>query len=381
MRKIFSALLFFAVFLIWRALQGLLEGAIYTWVDDKVAAKFNLTSPAVSTVIAWGVAIGPPVALTAMILFMYHFWHTRFREKENADAANQRAVTHNEFGGTVGLPPILSLSTGENGSYSISRAINLHARSRTLNLRVENLDRKRSVTDIEVSIRSIKPYSHRTGPWCLRKGFSLSAGADIFIPLASYGESYDVKNAPRAVQTDNFLMSNSVFELLVQSNTLSARNVPTPSKETAQYVLVRATGMGTAVCDYRCKIWVDRSDGRLRIADADGNDDYLSLYEAARRLIDEDIGIFDDAARKLSGNDPILWWCYWIEGKTQVYGKYAPARVMRAFPKNGYDLKVDGTSVAGVERYGHGRWEELSILSSEFKDVLGKARHAAGQHR
>ena len=34
---------------------------------------------------------------------------------------------------------------------------------------------------------------------------------------------------------------------------------------------IRATGFDTAPCDFSCKVWVDRADGRLRIASFDPN--------------------------------------------------------------------------------------------------------------
>jgi hypothetical protein len=105
---------------------------------------------------------------------------------------------------------------------------------------------------------------------------------------------------------------------------------------------------------------------------------FMSLYEAAQRLVDEQIGVYDSVSRTLS-RDPVLWWCAWIRGNFQLYGRFAPARVMRPFPSDGYNLEREGDSVYGIQKYGDGRWVDLSIMTTDFPILLSLAKNRAGQ--
>jgi hypothetical protein len=106
---------------------------------------------------------------------------------------------------------------------------------------------------------------------------------------------------------------------------------------------------------------------------------YITLYEAARRCIDENIGIYDGAARQLSGDDPVGWWAYWIRDRTKVYGKFLPARTFRPFPQDGYFIILEGENLVAVEKSnGKGKWTDLSILASEMPRLLEEAKGRAG---
>lgn len=334
----------------------------------------------VHPIFVWGwVAIAALAALYLVFLFVSWVWKL-WRRKPPAGAPTESTVqTH-----TSSSLPALRLSTGTDGLYVTIKSHSVHTLKRILNLKVENTNRENSVTDIEVSIRSIGPYSDHIGPWRLKSGFPLAAGAETFIPLASHGELHNESSAPRIDPKARFRESDSLFEVLVDRDTPYAHNVPTPPKDTPQIICIRATGMGTSVCDYRCRIWVDRADGRLRAADADGVSaavEYLSLYEAAQRLVDARLGAYDRASRR-DARTPIQWWSYWIGLQTQLYGKLVPARVMSLIPS---DLSVDLTaaedskSVVAEQRSGPARWEEVSISATNFSALLALAQKKAGE--
>ena len=106
---------------------------------------------------------------------------------------------------------------------------------------------------------------------------------------------------------------------------------------------------------------------------------YITLYEAARRFIDANIGIYDMAARELSGDDPIGWWAYWIAPRTQIYGKLLPSLAFRPFPVDGYAIVTERENLVAFEKgRGKGKWTDLSILASEMPRLLDEAKKAAG---
>jgi hypothetical protein len=106
---------------------------------------------------------------------------------------------------------------------------------------------------------------------------------------------------------------------------------------------------------------------------------YVTLYEAARLFIDSNIGIYDAAARELSGDDPIGWWAYWIALRTQIYGKFLPSRAFRPFPMDGYAIVTEGENLAALEKGGgKGKWTDLSILASDIPRLIEEAKKASG---
>jgi hypothetical protein len=153
----------------------------------------------------------------------------------------------------------LKLSTGESGPFMKTDSRSLHRTRRMLNLKIENMDDEQAVTGIEIGIRAIEPQTEYVGPWVLASDLSLAAGAQKFIPMVSYGEA---KNSHH-YSTSGYDRSDSFFEVLTTANQ------PKPLKQTPQFISIRATGFGSAPCDYRCRVWVDQSEARLRVEDAD----------------------------------------------------------------------------------------------------------------
>jgi hypothetical protein len=363
MGKFLKACLLACLFVTWQFAQHLGASAIVDWINGALGEKFGLVRPSVAVVINAVLQIGPPVAATAAILWLYHLWASvRHTSMTTADPQPK-------IGEIVALSSRhLKISIGECGQYSITKGRSLRFTERTLFLMIENTDSRDAVTGVKVVILSIEPQTDFVGPWPpLKANFTLASGEHDLIPLAQFGEPFEGGTLP-----DRYDRTDTFFEILSGKNPLSF------DKGTPQTLTIRASGIGSAPCDYRCKIWVDRTDGRLRIADATDADKYLPLYEAALRLMDANIGIYDMAARELSHDDPIGWWAYWIENRVQVYGKFLPARTMRAFPKERYDLKVEGQSLVATERDGKNRWEDLSILELDFPSLLSQARAAAG---
>jgi class 3 adenylate cyclase len=153
----------------------------------------------------------------------------------------------------------LKISAGEAGPYLQTRGRGLRSTIRTLNLRLDNNSQNDAVTGIKIIILSIEPQQEYTGPWILVENLSLAAGDHCFIPLVCYQEAANESG----YSTNRYERSATFLEIL------STHTQPKPSRDIPQFVTIRATGFGSAPCDYKCKIWVDRPDGRLRIADAE----------------------------------------------------------------------------------------------------------------
>jgi hypothetical protein len=156
-------------------------------------------------------------------------------------------------------PSCLKISAGEDGPFFETRSESLYNTRRTLKLKLENVAVERAVSEIRLTLLSVEPQSEYIGPWVLASGITFAAGDHTFIPLVSYGEADSAQN----YSTSKYDRSDSFFIFL------TGRSCPSPSKERPQYIRVRATGVGSAPCQYRGKVWVDRSDARLRISDAE----------------------------------------------------------------------------------------------------------------
>jgi len=155
--------------------------------------------------------------------------------------------------------PALKISVGETGPYFQTKVRGLYSTIRTLKLRLDNTSQKDAVTAIKVTILFIEPQSEYVGPWLLAENLTLAAGDHCFVPFVSYQEA----DTATGYSTTRYERSATFLEIL------TAGTQPKPPRDIAQFVTVRATGIGSAPCDYRCKIWVDRPDGRLRVAAAE----------------------------------------------------------------------------------------------------------------
>ncbi len=157
---------------------------------------------------------------------------------------------------------LLRLSTGELGPF-FTTAGKPYSVRRTYYLKVENIDAEKHVTEVKLTILTIEPQEEYKGPWELESGFSLAAGDHRFIPLVEYGEANSAGYSSTA-----YSRSDSFFVVLTKGG---IGKQPTGPKAGPQTIFVRATGIGTAPCDYACRVWVQDPDGRLRIADSNGH--------------------------------------------------------------------------------------------------------------
>jgi hypothetical protein len=151
----------------------------------------------------------------------------------------------------------IGVSVGETGRYFQTASRNLHYTTRTYFLCVSNLHSEDAITDVSIELISIEPPEYE-GPWVIGKRFSLAAGATSYVPLVSYGEG---PVAAQNYQEPRFTMGDSFMIVLAEGHQ------PKPSREHVHTFKFRVTAIGSAPQDYSCKIWVDRSDGRLRISD------------------------------------------------------------------------------------------------------------------
>lgn len=168
--------------------------------------------------------------------------HSIVSRKSLIDYANKRNIkipkflSSNAGDGTS----IIKMTVGEDGPYFDTGGDPPDIR-RTFNLKLENIDRSRPVSNYSVKILSVTPAPDYEGPWLLEEGQSLAAGDHVFISLVTYGECGD--------------------SFMTMGTTDKYPLLDIGEKYT---VTIRATAPETAYCDFRCRIWVD-DKGQLRI--------------------------------------------------------------------------------------------------------------------
>lgn len=145
----------------------------------------------------------------------------------------------------------LRMTIGESGPYFGTEG-SVYSIRRTFNLKLENTDRSKSLSDCSIHIREVVPPTDYQGPWLLQDGIVLAAGAHTFIPLVTYGEAREPDKYPSG---DTFMTMGT------------ANGHPCLDVGEEYTVALRVTAQNTAFCDFECRIWVDEN-GRLRIANA-----------------------------------------------------------------------------------------------------------------
>ena len=149
---------------------------------------------------------------------------------------------------TKDVASIIKMTVGEDGPYFDTTG-NMYSIRRTFNLRLENVDPSKPVSNCSTKILSVTPDPGYTGPWLLNDGLSLAAGEHEFVPLVTYGEAMDPIKYDSA---DSFMTMGT------------ADDYPLLDIGEKYTVTIRATAPETAPCDFQCGVWVDDA-GRLRI--------------------------------------------------------------------------------------------------------------------
>ena len=166
-----------------------------------------------------------------------------------------------------------SIEFGEGGSFESIPKHNLYAITRQLNVCLRNTDPVKALHKCKVQIMSISPESGLRLPRTLKDNFSLAAGDEIYIPLASYGEARDI---------DKFDCSNTLIEIFGPDGTHSL------SRDHSSTVTLRATSFDAPFIESTCEIWVD-ANGRFRIRHQDDESKPISLrVESTKPNADHD---------------------------------------------------------------------------------------------
>jgi hypothetical protein len=275
---------------------------------------------------------------------------------------------------TAGIPSKLRISTGEDGGYYSTHQMSLYRYRRRLNLKLENVDPERPITEIRVLLECIGAEPHYAGPWTLASGLSLAAGDHTFVQLVSFGEAEDNPGYP----SSRYDRSDSDFEFMVGGSPGSRPAFP---KGSSQYFLIKAIGMGTAPCEYRGKVWVDRSDGRLRIGDADDgaaeNGEYVPAFEASREAYDE---VFEEHGRHVRQlehgdvNGIITWYCHLMRRQgVMFFGTRPPGKALREaqLQPGVFDFRVENGGVVATSRFDdNDRWNGLCVKRTQLQRFI-----------
>jgi hypothetical protein len=144
----------------------------------------------------------------------------------------------------------LEISVGDTGSFVHVNAKWIHDLQKMFNLKVENRDSHKPLSNCKLIVQTITPDPGYRSPWILKEGFSLAGGDHTFVPLASYGEAREPSKTPCA---------DTLMTLLTRDRMLAL------GIDTEQLLEIRATSPDSAYCDIKCKLWVD-DHGRFRIA-------------------------------------------------------------------------------------------------------------------
>jgi hypothetical protein len=265
-------------------------------------------------------------------------------------------------------PPALQLTVGEDDSFVTRKGDGLYKTKRTLHVRLSNNGASRAISNCKVQIISIEPEYGSSGSWVLKQNFPLSAGDDVYIPLARYGEASTVSNH-----------HDTVIEMCMPEGTPISR-IPLLEANDRHRLTIRATGVDTPFVELRCELWIDEK-GLLRVQDTTrdkGN--RITLREAALRAHEQlrncQIAIFAGAITETE-SDLLAWYCNRMaiphDGKpplVTLYGRQPPSRIIEPID-TGYFLRyilveIDGEgSIVLKERHGSRQFVDLCVEEGE----------------
>ena len=194
-----------------------------------------IEDPRILEALQWG-SVGGVALVSAGVV---HFVAPYFRGHPNSEASSGDGTSS------------IRMTVGESGPYFDTEG-GVYDIRRTFNLKLENIDPSKPVSNCSVKILSVTPATDYEGPWPLNEGLSLAAGEHVFIPLVTYGEAREPDKYPSG---DTFMTMGT------------ADRRPCLDVGKKYTLTMRATAPETAFCEFQCRIWVDDS-GRLRIEEA-----------------------------------------------------------------------------------------------------------------
>lgn len=281
-RLLIGSLVVFAV-IVWWVLVLAFGNLLYTACLVRLEQRFELNDAKVGAVIAQ--YLGPLVA-TGFLAALAFFVGSRYAHSipgsvgrppspslPTASPVLPRQPLSSDFTGQSSESK-LRITVGDQGSFLGGKSDGLYALNRTLKLRIENIDPTEVVTNIRVMILSIDREYSGHGPWELSCGITLAAGDHVFVPLAAYRQA----TGSTGYSSTIFERSATFYEILTISNR------PKPSRDDASIIAIRATGVGSGPRDYKCRVWVDRDTGDLRISGYESGYSLIPLPEAMKRL-------------------------------------------------------------------------------------------------
>jgi hypothetical protein len=243
-------------------------------------------------------------------------------------------------------PPALQLSIGEKGRFVTRKSDGFYKTKRTVHVRLSNNGASRAVGDCKVQITRIEP-EFPVGFWVLKDKFIVTAGDDIYIPLARYSEADDPKKSD---------YHDSVIEICMPDG-MPILRTPRLQTEERNRVTIKATGMDTPPVELRCELWIDEK-GQLRVQSVGRAKAQITLREAALRaheqLHNHDITGFIQATAKTE-SDLLEWYCGAMisphNGKpalVTLHGRQPPSRIIEPID-DGYLLRYDFSEVRTLQ--------------------------------
>lgn len=144
----------------------------------------------------------------------------------------------------------LKITFGNDVPYKYGKLRGLHAITRIVCLRVENIGSK-TLSECRITIEHVEPKQPFGWPIVLTSGLTLAPGQSERRELVNYGEALD-----RA----KYDCSDSFAMLVLEQDK--------PFFDVGETIVIRlkATGVDTPACNAQCRIWVD-DDGKLQIQD------------------------------------------------------------------------------------------------------------------
>jgi hypothetical protein len=244
--------------------------------------------------------------------------------------------------------------------------------TRTISVEIRN-NTSKNIIDGELRAIEISPEPRLGGANCLiASGVQIAAQSRTFVATISYHEGTPIIDWMRLA--------------IPIAPVLDGMDAGMLSIEPHSFRLQFRSKAESLFDDIPCVAWVGE-DHILRLSDAARRPAvtpvYLSLYEAALRLIDAKIEWYDAASRHpgLSPDGPEVWWSYWMGERIDIYGKHSPARTLHTLPRSPQpNFKLEGKSIVSGSAKDGDRWEDLCIMSSSFPDLLEQAKKASGEY-